>query len=266
MAHVFKKKYEVTYRDTNVRQECNLSAYMEFMVDAAFCQEATLGLSISDLIKSNHTWVIYDYKIKIHKYANYRDKLNVVTYVKRFKKFYAIRIFEIYDESNTLIVEGETLAFFIDMIKVRPCIIPKYYYELYCVEEDNKEPIKKLKLKAPEKITHEKEFEIRYGDIDLNLHVGNVQYVKWIMETIPFEVMTNYRNNHIKIKYEKEIKYGEKIRVQTQIEKLEDKIVAMHQIIDKDDKEIALLESHWEEINDDKNFLENLNIEQNIKQ
>ncbi|MPN43879.1 hypothetical protein SDC9_191440 [bioreactor metagenome] len=86
------------------------------------------------------------------------------------------------------------------------------------------------------------------------------------METIPFEVMTNYRNNHIKIKYEKEIKYGEKIRVQTQIEKLADKIVAMHQIIDKEDKEIALLESHWEEINDDKNFLKNLNIEQNIKQ
>lgn len=39
----------------------------------------------------------------------------------------------------------------------------------------------------------------------------------------------------------------------------------MHQIIDKEDKEIALLESHWEKINDNKNFLKNLNIEQNTK-
>lgn len=250
MTDVFEKSYEVTYRDTNIRQECNLSAYMEFMIDAAFSQEAKLGLSVSELIESNHTWVIFDYKIKINKYANYRDKLRVVTYVKSFRKFYAVRVFEIYDESNMLIVEGETLAFFIDMIKVKPCIIPQYYYEIYGVnEEGNGGNIKKLKLKKPEEIHFEKEFEIRYEDIDINLHVGNVQYVRWIMETIPLDMIKEYIVHDVKIKYEKEIKYGEKIRVQTQMEQIKDKVIAIHQIIDKDGTEIALLESHWIKIN-----------------
>lgn len=62
---------------------------------------------------------------------------------------------------------------------------------------------KKLKLSKCSKVDSEKRFSVRYSDIDLNLHVGNVTYLEWILETIPFDIMTNYKIDSVKIKYQK---------------------------------------------------------------
>ena len=91
MSKVFKKIYEVGYRDTNPRRECNFSSYMEFMSDIAFKHDASLGLSLSDLLESNHTWVVFNYKIKVFKPTNYQDELRVETYIKTFRKYFAVK-------------------------------------------------------------------------------------------------------------------------------------------------------------------------------
>lgn len=249
MARVFEKTYEVEYRDTNPRRECNFSSYMEFMADVAFKHDSSLGLSLSDLLESNHTWVVFDYKIRAFIPTNYQDELRVTTYIKTFRKYFAVRVFEIYNQENELVLQSESLAFFIDTIKAKPCSIPEYYYEKYKIsEEDKKIKIDKLKLKKPEKIDIEKQFEVRYTDIDFNSHVGNVHYVKWIIDSMPFNIVKNYRVSEFNIKYEKEIKKQCYINVKTQIEYKEDKVHANHIILDDENNEIALLESYWEEI------------------
>ena len=138
MSKVFTKTYEVGYRDSDPRRECKFSSYMEFMSDIAFKHDASLGLSISDLLESNHTWVVFDYKIKTFKETNYQDELRVTTYIKTFKKYFAVRVFEIYNKKNELVLQSESLAFFIDMIKVKPSTIPDYYYDKYQICEEDK--------------------------------------------------------------------------------------------------------------------------------
>jgi YbgC/YbaW family acyl-CoA thioester hydrolase len=246
MSKIFEKIYEVEYRDTNPRRTCKFSSYMEFMSDIAFKHDASLGLSISDLLESNHTWVVFDYKIKTFKETNYQDELRVTTYIKTFKKYFAVRVFEIYNNKNELVLQSESLAFFIDMIKVKPSTIPDYYYDKYQISEEDKNiKIEKLKLKKPERIDIEKKFEVRYTDIDFNYHVGNVNYVKWIINSMPIEVIRDYAVSEFNIKYEKQIKNEDCITVQTQIEHEQDKIYARHIILDSNNNEMALLESYW---------------------
>ena len=249
MSKVFKKIYEVGYRDTNPRRECNFSSYMEFMSDIAFKHDASLGLSLSDLLESNHTWVVFNYKIKVFKPTNYQDELRVETYIKTFRKYFAVRVFEIYNEENELVLQSESLAFFIDMVKAKPCTIPDYYYNKYNISEEDKNiKIDKLKLEKPERVDIEKQFDIRYTDTDFNSHVGNVNYVKWIIDSMPLEVVKGYRICEFNIKYEKQIKDQGSIIVNTKLEYEEDKVHANHIIIDKENNELSLLESCWEKI------------------
>ena len=156
---------------------------------------------------------------------------------------------EIYNEENELVLQSESLAFFIDMVKAKPCTIPDYYYNKYNISEEDKNiKIDKLKLEKPERVDIEKQFDIRYTDTDFNSHVGNVNYVKWIIDSMPLEVVKDYRICEFNIKYEKQIKDQGSIIVNTKLEYEEDKVYANHIIIDKENNELSLLESCWERI------------------
>ena len=249
MERVFTKEYEVTYRDTDARGECFLTSYMNFMADCGLSQDERYGFVIADMVKENHTWMLVDYEITIYKYAKYKEKLRAITYIEGMNKFYAVRHFKIYNEKDDLILEGKTLVMLVDSKKRRPLSIPDEHYNAYGVDE--KTPTigrNKLKLSKCKKVDYKKEFNVRYSDIDLNLHVGNVTYLGWILETIPFEIMTDYKIYSVKIKYQKELTYGDKVSVKTEIEYNDNNISAYHEIINESEDVVALLETRWNEI------------------
>ena len=49
----------------------------------------------------------------------------------------------------------------------------------------------------------------------------------------------------VKIKYQKELTYGEIVNVKTEIKHGENKISAYHEIINEKEEVVALLETHW---------------------
>lgn len=249
MENVFTKEYEVIYRDTDARGECFLTSYMNFMLDCGLTQDENHGFVIADMVKENLTWMLVDYEITIYKYVKYKDKLIVKTYIEGMNKFYAVRHFEIYDKEDNLVLEGRTLVILVDAKRRRPLSILDEHYKAYGVKDKNNTIGRnKLKLSRCENINYKKEFNVRYSDIDLNLHVGNVTYLSWVLETIPYEVMTNYKIYSVKIKYQKELTYGDKIIVRTEVKYSDNKIIAHHEIINESEEVVALLETNWNKI------------------
>ncbi|WP_195251480.1 acyl-[acyl-carrier-protein] thioesterase [Romboutsia sp. 1001713B170207_170306_H8] len=253
MLNKFEKNYEVTYRDTDARGECFFTSYMNFMADCGLSQEEKLGFSLPEMVKNNHTWMLYDYDVIVYKYVKYKEKVRVITYAKSLNKFYALRVFEMYNEDNELISEGSTLALLIDTIKKRPCRIPNEYYKAYGVEKENCGQGKRdLEVKNIQRLDYEKKVEVRYTDIDMNWHVGNVKYIEWVLETIPLYIIKNYRTHQIKIKYKKEVVYGTNVSIQTQINCINEEsneISTIHKLVNDQYEELALIETYWNKAN-----------------
>ena len=63
----------------------------------------------------------------------------------------------------------------------------------------------------------EKEFEVRYNDIDVNRHANNGNYIIWALEPLSFEFKTSHKLKTIDMVYKKEIKYGEKLISKVQV-------------------------------------------------
>ncbi|WP_330638651.1 hypothetical protein [Romboutsia hominis] len=103
-------------------------------------------------------------------------------------------------------------------------------------------------MRRPSRIDISKNFDIRYSDIDINIHVGNSHYIMWIIDSMPFEVLKNYRISELLVAYEKQLKYNNEVVVESQIEYEDDYIIAIHQIVDENKNEISLLESKWVKI------------------
>ena len=248
MGIVTEREYEVHYYESNYRLECKISSIINYFCDIGTKQSEELGVGIDYLTERRLAWVFYKYDIKVKRYPKYGEKIKVVTMPKSFKKLYASRGYEIYDKNNEKIVEGEGIFLLIDIDKRRAIRIPEEQYIVYGIDIENCPDIKLTKLEKLTKEMNKNHFKVRYGDIDSNMHVNNVKYVEWAVESLPLEVILNYQLEELSVIFEKECRYGAEIIASYEIKENESGLVILHKIVDNEDKELTVLISKWKKL------------------
>ena len=88
----------------------------------------------------------------------------------------------------------------------------------------------------------EKEFEIRYNDLDVNGHANNGNYIVWALEPLSFGFKNNHRIKTLDMIYKKEAKYGEKIISQVEIK---EDATTVHRLQNIEGEDLFLLECVW---------------------
>lgn len=240
-----EKEYEVNYYDIDYKKRALLTSIMNYFSDICTMQSESLGVNLDYMKDNNMAWVLCKWDITILRYPSYGEKIKVKTIPYSFRKFYAYRKFEVVDNSGELIITANSLWFLIDTSKRKAIRIPDEMYNAFGIEIENNEKLEIKKIQIPNEFDIEKEFNVRYSDIDTNLHVNNVKYAAWAIETVPMEVVLKYTLNKINITYEKETVYGELVTVSTKINKEKDEIVCVHKITDSSDNLITLSETRW---------------------
>ena len=248
MGRVKEGEYEVHYYETNYRLECKISSIINYFCDIGSKQSEELGVGIDYLTERRLAYVFYRYDIKVNRYPKYGEKIKVVTMAKSFKKFYASRAYEIYDENNEKIVDGEGIFLLINIDRRRAVRIPEDQYIAYGVDIENCPDIKVTKLEKLTKEMNKNNFKVRYGDIDSNMHVHNVKYVEWAVESLPLEIVSNYELKELSVVFEKECRYGAEVIASYEIRENEDGVEILHKIADTEGKELTVLISKWKKL------------------
>lgn len=241
-----EKEYEVHYYEVNYRLDCKISSIINYFCDIGTIQSNELGVGIDYLTEKRFAWVFYKYNIKVNRYPKFGEKIKVVTIANSFKKFYASRFYEIYDENNEKIVDAEGIFLLINIDKRRAIKIPQDQYDAYNVDINQKSNLKIDKLERMEKEDNKSIFRVRYGDIDSNMHVNNVRYVEWALESLPLEVVLNYELKELNVVFEKECKYGVEIIASYEIREENDGLIILHKIESNEGVELSILKSKWE--------------------
>lgn len=244
MGKIYTKEYEIHYYDVDKNLVVGMPRIIDILCDVGTRQSEELGSDIDTLIKNNMAWVFYNYHVKIFRNPVYGEKIKATTQAVGFKKFYALRDYEIRDEEGNVIVEAKAIFLLINLEKRRMMRVPEEQYEIYGAEEisENFSPPKLEKLSCHK---YEEIFKVRYSDIDSNQHVNNTKYIEWALESIPEDIINNYILEEIKVTFEKECKYGEKIKVLTDIREEDNRLVSLHKIENLDGKELTILIGKW---------------------
>lgn len=215
------KEYNIHFYEVNYKKRANITSIMNYLGDIATYQSEKLGVGMNYLMDNKIAWVVYKWDVHMDKYPEYNDTITVRTCPYSIRKFYAYRKFEIFNKGEK-IGEANSLWFLINTEKRKPCRVNEEIYTAYGLTKDDDTQLEFEKLSVPEKIDFEKKFNVRYSDIDTNMHVNNVKYVSWALENVPLEVVTNCSISDIKVIYEKEVSYGEKITVETEMDETEE--------------------------------------------
>lgn len=240
----YSHDYYIHYFSTDIKRNLRITSLMKYFEDIAILQSESLGVGLDYYEKEKCAWVMYKWDINIYKYPKFMDEIKIITIPNAYKKFYANRLFEVRNNKNELLADGNSIWIFLNTTTKRPSAIPELFGKLYKMNPDN-EIINIGNPEAPINISFEKEFQVRYFDIDTNDHVNNVQYVEWALEAIPVEVKNNFTLKRLKTIYKKEVNLGDRIKSQAGITENGNEIVCNH-LISNNEKEVCVIETYWE--------------------
>jgi medium-chain acyl-[acyl-carrier-protein] hydrolase len=245
MGITLSKDYSIHYYEIDYKKRLQMSSLIDFLGDIATTQSENLGIGIDYLQENNLAWMIYKWDIKMDRYPLLGEKIEIRTIPHSYKRFYANRRFEVYDEAGNQIAEAKSLWILVNTERKRPIRIPQAMGLAYGMENET-EVDTLMEIESVEEVGNQCVFTVRYSDIDTNRHVNNTKYVGWAIESIPLEIILKHELREVKVVYEKETKYGDTIKVSTQIHNEENRVIAIHKIEDTEGKELTLLKTIWE--------------------
>ena len=240
-----ERNYNIHYYEVDIHKRVLITSIIDYLGDMAMYQSETLGVGIDHLKENKMAWVLYKWDITMESYPLLNETINIKTFAHSFRKFYAYRKYEINDAQGNRIGNASSVWILINTDRRRPIRISKDMCEAYGIDDNNGNALEIEDIQDIDTIHEERSFQVRYSDIDTNMHVNNVKYVAWALETVPKDIVLDYKLKNIKVTYEKETTYGETIKVSTEVIREKDKIICRHKIINDTGTELTLLESTW---------------------
>jgi acyl-ACP thioesterase len=218
-----------------------LSGYLQ---EVAGHHAAELGVGIDVLRAKGLTWVLARQRLELPVPVSLGDTLDIETWPSGVQRLSTTREFVVRRGDGAEAARATTQWYVLDLATRRPVhpaevLDPRFPRPA----TPHVAPLAGGKLPAPAAWDVEKRFNVRYADIDVNLHVTNASYVTWAIEAAPVELWRASRVAAVEVHYLAEGLHGHAIL--SRLARTGDATCA-HQIVREDDgKELARLAIEW---------------------
>ncbi len=219
---MIKNGYTINFPVKYSEMDCGLalkpSVLLNFLQDTANENAEKLGFGYSNIKEKNLMWYLLKYRMEFSAYPVEADMLTIKTEPRGYAKLFTYRDFELYNgtkclgritslwalaniDTKALVSAGSVLS--------NPNLPP---------HEKREDDLNFAKIPILKKVDAEKIFEIRYEDIDANIHVNNGNYIVWALEPLDFDFRRGHKIKTLDIVFKKEIRYGHQILAQAEFD------------------------------------------------
>ena len=247
---MIKNGYEetITIKYSEIDQNQALKPYslLNFLQDIASKNAEDLGFGYSYIYPRNYAWFLIKYRMEFDEYPFDIQELTLKTEPRGYNKLFAYRDFELYSNKKLLgrmhsmwsIVDINTSS----IVPVAKAIENNPYMQPFEKREDDLSFEKISPIQNP---TLEKEFEVRYNDLDVNGHANNGNYIVWALEPLSFEFKSSHKIKTLDMAFKKEAKFGETLKSQIEFQ---DENSTTHRLVNLAGEELYQLQCRWENL------------------
>ncbi len=207
---LYSESFNIAARDTDPGNRVRADAIAGYMMEAAWRHADSWGMSVPALQAENRTWVLARLAVRFYDRPGWKSELSVETWSRGFRGFPAIRDFVV-NGPGGLVALGCSVWFILDMETRRPVRLDPY------AGRGPSLPGRAAGVPEPGKIPpvsgweREVPMPVRSGDLDMNGHVNNVNYLEWIYEAVPPEILSGMRIREAVLHYTAETFYPETV-------------------------------------------------------
>lgn len=176
--------YTFSIKSYHTDQEGNLtfSSLFHFLQECAWDNARLNDFGYEFLKQNNAFWVLSRVLVEIDKYPKWKDEIEIKTWPKGADGFFALRDFEISLKGK--VVGRVTSSWLILDVKTRrPRKLDNFNFIHENFHSENAIDKKLSKVVSKGVLKELETRKVYYSDLDVNKHVNNATYVRWIMDS-----------------------------------------------------------------------------------
>jgi len=242
---IYERPYRVNTYEADASGRLGIPGLFNYLQDIAAHHATALDRGKESLEKDNRFWVLSRILVDISDMPGWEEELIIRTWPRGVDKLFALRDFEIFGPKGIRYGAATSCWLMVNRDNRRPVRPDESLADLDGAPE-NESALVRYPSKLPGAGSQAKEstaFPVKYSDLDFNMHVNNVQYIRWIIDAYPQDFILGNTFRSAEVNYLAEALPGDKITVRSseQEEKIFD-----HSIIRKNDsKELCRLKLSW---------------------
>lgn len=209
----YEKEFEVLSFQVDPSGKLRWSALADMLQEVAWkhADSRNFGQKLFDL---GFMWVLSRFDIQVNEMPSWGNDIKIETAGRGINKLFAMREFRVKDSHGKILASAMSAWLLLDIEKKRPQkpekVLPAELFQPILEEEFLPE-----KLKAPSYPVFGRNFQVNFSDLDMNNHVNNVSYIRWIED---FCKEKDFKFNRLLINYQSEAILGEIIEIQFEID------------------------------------------------
>lgn len=209
---------------------------------------ATAGkFGYEELVKNNQAWVLTRQMIKLYQIPRISEKITVESWVNQSADTLSIRDFHILNEKGNILGLARTSWMMIDLKARKPVRIPSHLRENFphlpgrLLENL---PLEKIHLLHKRQVDHIP-FRVVYNDLDMNHHVNNIQYLKWVLDDFSYDFRMKFVLESIESNYLNEAFFNDSLIRITEKDAQDPNIYITNIVNDKNDRTLLTSRTKW---------------------
>ena len=235
--------YNLRYYELDQDKFLKPMALLNILQDVATLDAEFRGFGAHYTFAKNLGWFLLKYNIQIYKNLPDMEKFSIKTESRGATKLFAYRDFYLY-YNGELFGKVASLWALIDF-NTKRMVKPLENLESINEYEKREGDLEFGKIPQIGAVSAQKEFHIRYDDLDVNRHVNNATYITWALEALDYEFRSTHRVKSIEMNFKKEVTYG--VNILSSVEILPETLTTVHAIKnDVTDEELFIAKIEWE--------------------
>ncbi len=240
---VLEENIHIKYSEMDYDTSLKPYSLLNFFQDIASESAERLGFGYSFVRERNLMWVLLKYRIEFSEYPVGIYDIKMTTQPRGYNRMFAYRNFEIFVGEKS-IGKASSIWSLVNMTTKEIATVENVIQNPYMPKfQKNETDLSFAKIPAITNVDLEKEFEVRYNDIDVNQHANNGNYIVWALEPLSLDFKNQHKLKVIDIVFKKEIKYGEKLISQMQF--IEDKVTLHNLKNAQTNEDLCILRCEW---------------------
>lgn len=236
------EEYRINFRHLAPDGRASLVELIELTQETAWKHADSMGLSYSSLMDDNLMFALAWESIELKERPGYGDKVQVLTKLAGTSRLYFYRDFLITEGSSNTVLRARTTWTCLDAKTRRPQRLDRLSEELNFPYLGEPAEVETPEFTSYETDDHRYSTTVRPSDLDVNSHANNVQYIRWVMDSLPLDFLASKELDNFDIKYREELSAGDELLV----ERSGLGGTVSHKIVREDAGEVvALAESSW---------------------
>jgi medium-chain acyl-[acyl-carrier-protein] hydrolase len=207
----FEETFSVVSCETDISGNLSLYSLFNRFQELAGVHATYLDVGYETLQKAKLAWVLSRIKVQIHLLPRWGETVRLATWPKGIDRLFALRDFSMINAQNEPLVHTTSGWLLVDIERGRPRKIETLPIDLQfpLAQHALQDPLDKISV--PTGLVRVFEKPIWPSDIDINRHVNNAQYAKWVADCFSHDQFHQRRITSIQINYLEETMLGDTI-------------------------------------------------------